>query len=428
MQIAHSVRRILNADLGQLARGLAAFGSAEIATRIVRIAAIVVIARQVSPTVMGVAALALSLFELVRVLANAGIGQRIIAAQAHELDAICNTARGLFWIWCAGVAGVQLLVAGVVHVVFGMSDIAAMLAVLSAVYLLMPGGLVPVFLLMREQRYGTTARIAATQTISDHILTLVLVLIWPSAWAIVLPKLLTAPVWLIMTRRARPWRADAQAGYVPASSFVGFGLGVLVSEIVTVARAQLDKLIVGSVFGVKALGIYYFAFNAGLGITTSFVMALSKVLFPFICAASDAAARSRRCRLGLMMALVVFMPVLVAQVGLAHLYVPLVFGEQWAAAAPLVAVLGLGAIPMIFAAVASAWLRAQGRPGIEAMIGSVATVAALGGLAVIAPWGLMPAAFAYVAGLAIVMIPSALYYLFNETRRAVAACPQEQYA
>ncbi|MES1941383.1 membrane protein [Salinisphaera sp. T5B8] len=413
MNIASLAQRFRHAQRSTLARGLAAFGSAEILTRVVRIAAIVVIARQVSPTVMGAAALALSLFELVRVLANAGIGQRIIAESDAGLAAACNTAHRLFWAWCGCVAIVQLLVAAVLYAVFDMTDIAAMLAVLSGVYLFMPAGLVQVFLLMREQRFGLLARIRATQAICDHVFTLLLVLAWPSAWAIVLPKLLTAPLWLVLVRRNRSGRAQPQAGRAPARAFLGFGLGVLVSDLATVARAQIDKLVVGALFGVEALGIYYFAFNAGLGITTSFVMALGNVLFPYICAVPQWSKRQRRCRQGLVVGVVIFMPVLLAQVGLAHVYVPLIFGAQWVDAAPLVSVLGLGAIPMIFAAVASAWLRAQNRPAIEATMAGAATIAALGALSLFAPFGLMAAASAYVAGLAVVMIPTVLYYLIQ---------------
>lgn len=405
-------RGLLNADMKQLSRGLAAFGSAEMATRVVRILTIVVIARQVSPTIMGLAALALSLFEIVRVLANAGIGQRIIAADDDSLAAVCNTAHRLFWLWCLMVCAVQLMLSGILALT-GMQDIARMLAILSGVYLLMPGGLVQAFLLMREERFGTIASIAAGQTIADHLLTLGLVLIWPSAWAIVLPKLLTAPLWLIGMRRARRWAPSAKAGLAPWRDFIGFGAGILVCEMTNAARAQLDKLLIGAFFGVQALGIYYFAFNAGLGMTTSFIAALGQVLFPRLSAAPDAMARRRRCRQGLVLGLVLFLPVLSAQVGLANWYVPLVFGEQWRDAAPLVAVLALGGVPMIFAAVASAWLRANNTPGAEALMTSLAAAAALGGILAFSGATLLMAAAAYVGGLALVLIPGSLYAIYR---------------
>ena len=81
-----------------LVRGLVAFGSAEAATRIIRLGALLIVARRVTPEIFGTAALALSLFELVRVLANAGIGQRLIVARDDELASLCRTAYRLFWL------------------------------------------------------------------------------------------------------------------------------------------------------------------------------------------------------------------------------------------------------------------------------------------------------------------------------------------
>ncbi len=397
-------------DGSALLRGLAAYGSAELVVRVTRILTVIVIARRLAPEMMGAAALALSLFELVRVLANAGIGQRIIAAPDALLDATCNSAHRLFWIWCPIISALQLALAGALA--FTQPAAAAMLAVLSLVYLTMPAGLVQVFLLMREGRLTTTARIGATQTLADHVLTLVLVLAWPDpasiAFAIVLPKLLTTPIWLAGVRRARPWVRNAAAGFVPVAGFVRFGAGVLATEIAGAARAQIDKLIIGALLGVKALGIWYFAFNAGLGITTSFVSAFGTVLFPWLCKAADRSARAARYRNGLLIGLGVFLPMTLAQVLLAPLYVPLLFGQHWLDAAPLVALLGLAALPMVASAATTAWLRADGATGLDATISTAATMAALAALALAAPYGLPVAASAYVAGLGLVLIPATI--------------------
>lgn len=400
------MRRWQAGDGSALLRGLGAYASAEVLVRIVRLGTVVAIARKLSPELVGAAALALSLFELVRVLAGAGIGQRIIAATDDMLAATCNTAHRLFWIWCCCIAALQLAVAGVLA--FSHPGSALMLALLSGVYPMMPGGLVQVFLMMREGRLGETARIGATQTLADHVLTMALVLAWPdpetAAFAIVLPKLLTAPIWLLAVRRARPWAPNAAAGNVPVAGFVRFGAGVLATEMAVAARSQLDKLIIGALLGVKALGLYYFAFNAGLGITNSFVSAFATVLFPWLCRATGA-DRAERYRRGLLTGLCLFLPVTIAQVALAPFYVPLVFGEKWAAASPLVAVLGLGALPMIAAAATTAWLRASERSALDGMASTVASLVSLGALAIGATQSLEAAAAAYVGGLAIVLIP-----------------------
>jgi lipopolysaccharide exporter len=416
-------------DSSALLRGLAAYGSAELVVRVTRILTVIVIARRLTPEMMGAAALALSLFELVRVLANAGIGQRIIAAPDALLAATCNSAHRLFWIWCPIISALQLVLAAALAATLPAA--AGMLALLSLVYLTMPAGLVQVFLLMREGRLTTTARIGATQTLADHLLTLVLVLAWPDpasiAFAIVLPKLLTTPIWLAGVRRARPWVRDAAAGFVPVSGFVRFGAGVLATEIAGAARAQIDKLIIGGLLGVKALGIWYFAFNAGLGITTSFVGAFGTVLFPWLCKAVDRNARALRYRRGILIGLAVFLPMTLAQVLLAPIYVPLLFGTQWIDAAPLVALLGLAALPMVASAATTAWLRADGATSLDAAISTSATIAALSGLTLAAPFGLAAAATAYVGGLALVLIPATIA-VFTRSAARNPLSSQESFA
>ena len=398
-------------------RGLMAFGAAEAANRVMRLVAIIIIARQVPAAQIGVAALALAIFEMVRVLANSGIGQRIIAASDQDLPAICKAAYRLFHIWCGVVALVQLGVSAILGLAFGQSEIAWMLVALTGVYAIMPQGLVQVFLLMRDGRMATTARINASQTMADHLLSMGLALIWPSAWAIVLPKLLTAPLWLVLVRRARSWAAVPGIKPAPYRQFLKFGLGVLGSELVVVARQQLDKVLIGALLGTEALGAYYFAFNAGLGITNSFIAALSIVLFPHLCSAKGDADRRRRLLMAAGLSFALFLPIIAAQVAFADVYVPLVFGEQWAAIAPLVSILCLGAVPAILGALCTAWLRATGRPDRDALVALAATAASLAALATFADLGLSAAAWAYVAALWAVQIPVGLAILMRRNGR-----------
>ena len=51
-------------------------------------------------------------------------------------------------------------------------------------------------------------------------------------------------------------------------------------EVVKALRLQADKLVVGALLGAEALGVYFFAFNAGLGLANSFAAAFSIVLLP----------------------------------------------------------------------------------------------------------------------------------------------------
>ena len=400
-----------------LVRGLVAFGSAEAATRVIRLGALLIVARRVTPEIFGTAALALSLFELVRVLANAGIGQRLIVAREDELASLCRAAYRLFWLVCLAVAAIQLAVAAMVATVFALPQAGMMLALLALVYCVMPPGLVQIFLAMRAMRMEAVARIAATQNIADSLLTVALVLVWPTAWAIVLPKLLAAPVWTMLARRSTRWDGDSRIAPAPYREFALMGPSVLATELLAALRLNADKLIVGALFGTEILGLYYFAFNAGLGLTQSFVAACNMVVFPHLAKASaaDGVAEFRKA---FATGLAMLAPVVAAQALLSPFYVPLVFGETWAPAVPYIALLSLAALSLYAGSLVGAALRVEGRPQHEAVLTGLGSAAALAGLAAAAPLGLTAACLGYGLGLAVIFLPAAIRRL---TRTSLSA-------
>ncbi|MDT0506954.1 oligosaccharide flippase family protein [Novosphingobium sp. MMS21-SN21R] len=399
LRLIQKAEHRIGPHFAQLARGLGSYGTAEFATRIVRLLTTVVIARSLAPAIVGEAALALTVFELVRVLERIGTGQQIVQAKADELAATCNSVQRFYAGWTGALMVVQLLVAAMLELVFDRPTAAAMLAVLTLVYPFMAGGHVPYYLAMREGQVTRLARIGASQSIADQIITAALLLIWPSPWSIVLPKLLTAPIWLIMARRAAPWQPDRTAGQLPASRMLRYAGPIMLADGMTALRTQGDNLIVAAVLGTSALGTYYFAFNAGVGIVSSLVTAFGSVAFPMLCAATVGAARRRMLRRIALGGAVVILPIVALQALAAPLYVPLVFGSHWAFAAPLVAILCLAGVPLLVAQIAGCWLRAEGRVGTDAAGSTLTCVLALGGLWLGAQFGdLIIAAIGLIAG------------------------------
>lgn len=408
-----------------LLRDIGAFAGAEFVVRLVRLLAVIVMAQHLSPEILGAAALALTIFELMRVLANIGVGQQIIAASDALVEATCNTAHQIFWRWCICLTVLQLSVGAVVAVGFGDTPTGGMLALLSFVYLMMPGGLVQCYLLVRGGRAVATARIGASQTICDHVLTACLVIAWPSPWSIVLPKLLTSPVWLLSMRRMMRWRPSGCAMVIPARALLGQAFAILATEIMLAVRTQADKLIIASLLGVQALGTYFFAYNAGIGLLSSVIAAFGTLSFPMICRAHDPAKRHQLVRMFLLAAALIVVPLVLLQTLLAPFYVPVVFGARWVDAVSLVATLCLAGIPIALNSLASNYMRAQGTAHIDAMAALVTSTLALTGLAVGAQFGgLQWAASLWVTGLCAATIPYA-FFAFN-TRPAATISPKNK--
>lgn len=365
----------------ELWTGLAAYGSSDLAVRAVRLGTTLIIARRLAPELVGEAAIALTLFEIIRVLARNGIGQAIIACPAERLAATCNRAHRLFWRVSFGLVAIQCLAGVALATLFDHGRAGAMLAMLSLVYLLMPGGLVQVHLAMREGLAGRTARNAAAQTGLDHVLTAALLLAFPSPWSLALPKLLTAPLWLVLSRRSRPWRPDPAAGEGPIPGLGRMAPGVLGTEAMVALRSNGDNLIVAALLGTTALGTYYFAFSAGLGIASALVTAIGNTVFPLLCRVEVAHRRGTMAS-AILVAGAGGALAICGQAALAPFYVPILFGAHWAFAGPLVAVISLAGLAQLSQALLGSWLRASGRAPVEAVASLMSCAGALGGLTI----------------------------------------------
>jgi PST family polysaccharide transporter len=224
--------------------------------------------------------------------------------------------------------------------------------------------------------------------VADNLLTAGLVLAGFGAWAVVLPKLLVAPIWLVGVRRCQPWRPDREAGRVPDKEIWRFAVPVLGSEILATARLNLDKLLVGCFLGLPALGTYYFIFNAGIGFSLSLTGALSTAIYPHLAETSDAGTMLRRFDRAVLTVVLPAAGLIALQSAASLLYVPLVFGAHWRDSAPLVALLCLSAVTKPIADAAAQLLRAANRTGTE-FAGSLGLTALyLGGFAIGLQYGL----------------------------------------
>jgi PST family polysaccharide transporter len=382
----------------RLVRSLGWYGLAELVVRVSRLVTTVLLARILLPIDFGIAAIALTAYELMRVLVSNGIGQMVIRARAEDLDATCLAAQRAVRYVTALLIGLHIIVGALMAWWFARPELFAMISLLGGAYLVMPFGDVRLFLILRANRMRTVAGITAAQVITDNALTAILALSGLGAWAVVLPKLLTAPVWLIGVRRAQTWIPDTGTKPLPWHSLLVFSGPVLASEMLATLRGQADKLLVGALLGVEALGIYYFAYNAGIGLSLSLTGALSASLYPHL---ADASAHTdeliSRFKLALRTSVAPIAAVIALQAAATIVYVPIVFGERWAFAVPLVAILCISALTKPLYDAANILLRVSGRPKTELVGAALFTVLQLGLFALALSHGLHNGAIALAA-------------------------------
>lgn len=369
---------------------LMAYGASEVVSKLSRLFVVVMVARHLGAEQIGLAAAALAVCDIIKSLTENGIGQRIMAARDADLASVTARAHHLFWLVNLALFLFQISLGGV-FAYLGNPVVGALIALAALELLFMPGGLVQAALAMREGKLSQTAAIAGTQILSANLLSVGLVLIFPSPLVLVLPRVLTAPIWLVAMRRLRPWSPIRSVVPAPHKEFLTFGLPVVSVSLVNALRLHADKLVIGALLGVEGLGAYFMAFNAGLSIATSYVAAFDKVVFPHLCKGTSLDA-GRIALLGM----VLVAPVVLAQSLLAPLYVPLLLGNDWAFISPIVSILCLTALPLTLWSAAAARLRVAGRPDIELAVTVTLTAALLITAVPVSVWGLSGLATAHV--------------------------------
>ena len=399
----------------KLSRNVGWLTGAEFISRFGRIIAAIILARQLDAVAFGIAAIALTIFEITRVFTENGIGAAVVRARDEDYNRTANTARRLMWGVCLALAVIQIVAGVIVEWILPGRQAGVMVAMLGLVFLIMPFGVMHAYALLRAERMKELAAINTAQVASDHVLTAVLAILGFGAWAIVLPKLLTAPIWLVGMLRTKAWTPNLSAGFAPIAGILKFSWPVLGSELMCACRDQLDKFIVSLMFGVEALGLYYFAFNAGLGVSTALNRAFSNAVYPHLCAAGDQLGAYRKALRNLG---IPFIIVYGAQAALALVYVPIIFGEAWAPAAPLVAILCLGGPARLLVDAARIKARAEGRSGRDFRISIGLTFSVLLPFALFAQQGLAVAA--------IISVTCATVFAIAVTQQSVRASTPNQ--
>ena len=333
----------------------------EIVNRATRLITAIVLARYLSPLEFGVAAVALTSNDLIKVLAQNGVGAKIIQASEQELESICKAAYRINWCFCGGLFVLQCIVAVLVANIYQRTDLAYMIAALALVYLMMPFALVQAFLIQRANRLNVTAVISASQTTTDNLITVVLAMFGLGIWAVILPKILVAPIWVFGTLSQQHWQSDPTVNAANANRILRFGRNILGTEVAKALRLNIDNILIAYFLGLEIAGIYFFAKNAGLGISLSLINAFSLSLFAHLCDHNkDYKQLEREFFQSIKIVTLVLLPIILLQGCLAHWYVPVVFGEQWAHASFVLMLLCFSAIPRPFGEAACELLKSLG--------------------------------------------------------------------
>jgi len=350
----------------QFIRNLSWLGVSEIIYRFMRLGLVVIVARFLTPYDYGLAAIIMTVREFTMTFLQVGIVAKIIQAEEQELEALCNSGYWLNWIVFGCLFIIQCLVAFPVSWFYKTQDLILPICVSAIAFIIWPASSMQKTLIQRENRFKIIAFTDIVQNMTAVTLSAVFAASGMGVWSFVLPAILASPLEILIYYKYHSWRPSQGFTTKHWREILSFGKNLLGVNLLRTVRNNLDYLIVGHFIGVKELGIYFFGFNAGLGISLSIINSINSAILPHLCAARSDWVEFKKRYFGSLKAIAFFIiPFALLQSSLAPFYVPIVFGQKWIPAIPILMLICLSAIPRPFGDVASQLLVAIGKPHLD---------------------------------------------------------------
>jgi O-antigen/teichoic acid export membrane protein len=386
----------------RVARGLGWVGASQIALQIIRTGGAIVVARLLAPEEYGLAMLALVFASLVLVFSDLALGAALVQRKNLTEADRCTA----FWITIASgivftVLGV--LLSGPVANLYREPEVAPLLAVLSFSFILTAVGATQQSLLLREMNFARLETLTVVGTLAGTAAAVAIAAYGGGAWAIIGQQLATAVVTSALMWRASSWRPRLMFSRESAHFLVNFSGYLVGHRLMYYLHQNADRFLIGRFLGTAALGAYAVAYNVMLAPAARIAGPIQRVLAPAFSRMQDeperiAAAWARVTRLVGMIAI----PGLVGVVVVAPDLVPVVLGEQWVAAVPVLQLLAWVGILQALQTVNVDILMARGRTQTLFKFTTCFCIAHVIAFAVGLQWGIVGVAAAYAISSTIV--------------------------
>ena len=301
----------------------------------IRLVSLVILARLLDPKDFGLVGMVTAFTGVLTLIRDFGLS----AAAIHRPNITEEQLSNLFWInMVAGcLFGVIALVASpAIAAFYHEPRLVRVTAVLALAFVFNAAGLQHGVILQREMRFTALATIT---TISQLIGTLVAIFgatLGYGYWALVamgitLPATTTIGFW-----SATRWFPGMPRPGVGMRSMMRFGGTITVNTLILYAANNLDKVLLGRVFGEEALGLYGRAFQLVSIPTDNLNSAAGEVAFAALSRLQDDPSRFRNYFLkGYSLVLALTVPITFCCALFANDIIRVLLGPKWMAAAPI---------------------------------------------------------------------------------------------
>jgi PST family polysaccharide transporter len=405
-----------SASLGRRAAiGGIAVMTGEVGTAVVRLTALAFLARLLSPEDFGLVAMVTALTVFAERFKDMGLTDATVQAESISHEETSN----LFWLnttICVGIAIVIAALSPVIARFYGESRLVTVTFVIAATFAISGIVIQHQALLRRRMHFRSVTIVGFAGVLLSQLAAIGAAVAGLGYWSLVLREVVRALITAIGTILVLPWRPGLPSRSAGSMRrFLRFGRDVTGYNIVVFLSRNLDKILLGRLFGAGAVGLYVNAYKTLSLPVTQVQYPVNSVALPTL-----STVQSERDRFNIyflrMIGLLTFltMPIVLFVALFSELAVRIVLGDQWLAAIPILQALAIGSFFEPIAQAVGPAMVAIGDTKRYFRLGLISSVILVLGLALGSIWGATGAALGRSAAI-LCSVALALTYGLRKT-------------
>jgi len=267
-------------------------GAASVTSRLINAGALFYTLKIITEAQLGIAALAIALFDSIKSFTELGLGEALVQANKPAKIQIDS----LFWmtfLLSVAVYGILFLAAPFVAVFYDTPELSAMVQVYMLAIVLYPIYMIPNKLLMKNLAFKKLAIVDNLTLVFSAGLMIYLAANGFGAWAIILAELSNKLGQTILCQLFLPYLPKLHYNYKKVKDLVQFGVYTTGSKFFKNFYMNADYLIIGKVFSNQMLGIYSFAYRIVFDTVKELSSVINDVAFPTFSKLQDNLPRLR---------------------------------------------------------------------------------------------------------------------------------------
>jgi PST family polysaccharide transporter len=379
---------------------------------VIRVGSLAVLARLLSPGDFGIVAMMTVLTGLFEILATAGLSPAMVQSATITDQQRAN----LFWInlACGAVLAALCIGAGSpIASFYGEPRLIWVAPAFAVIFLMNSLGGQQSALLERQLRYLTLTTIEVAAQFLNAAVAIVFAFLGAGYWSLIFGLIAQSTAQTTAFWIATGWIPGPPQRNAPVGPLLRFGATVTLNSLIVFLAYNLEKILIGKVWGAAALGVYGRAYQLVNLPTASINTAITGVALSSLSRLQDDPTRQRRYFLkGYTLLMSLTMPLTIGCALFGNDIILVMLGSQWTEAAPVFRL--LTPMVLVFGMINPLWplLLSAGKQGrslyLAMVLSPLMIVAAVIGI----PYGPTGVATAFSTTMTLWLVPH-VYWCLN---------------